>query len=99
MEIKMRIDSKSFVLNTLSQDSSWITNKKIFYTLGLQLTQLLVYLIEQYKYFENNNLLREDGSFYVSNIDLQVYNTMNESLIKQIVNLLMNILRKLLEQI
>ena len=82
MEIKMRIDSKSFVLNTLSQDSSWITNKKIFYTLGLQLTQLLVYLIEQYKYFENNNLLREDGSFYVSNIDLQVYNTMNESLIK-----------------
>ena len=59
MEIKMRIDSKSFVLNTLSQDSSWITNKKIFYTLGLQLTQLLVYLIEQYKYFENNNLLRE----------------------------------------
>ena len=82
MEIKMKIDSKSFVLNTLSQDASWITNKKIFFTLGHQLTQLLVYLIDQYKYFEANNALRKDGSFYISNIDLQVYNTMNENQIQ-----------------
>ncbi|WP_338995147.1 hypothetical protein [Fusobacterium polymorphum] len=82
MEIKMKIDSKSFVLNTLSQDASWITNKKIFFTLGHQLTQILVYLIDQYKYFEANNALRQDGSFYISNIDLQVYNTMNESQIQ-----------------
>ena len=82
MEIKMKIDSKSFVLNTLSQDASWITNKKIFFTLGHQLTQILVYLIDQYKYFEANNALRKDGSFYISNIDLQVYNTMNESQIQ-----------------
>lgn len=82
MEIKMKIDSKSFVLNTLSQDASWITNKKIFFTLGHQLTQVLVYLIDQYKYFEANNALRKDGSFYISNIDLQVYNTMNESQIQ-----------------
>ena len=78
----MKIDSKSFVLNTLSQDASWITNKKIFFTLGHQLTQILVYLIDQYKYFEANNALRQDGSFYISNIDLQVYNTMNESQIQ-----------------
>ena len=78
----MKIDSKSFVLNTLSQDASWITNKKIFFTLGHQLTQLLVYLIDQYKYFEANNALRKDGSFYISNIDLQVYNTMNENQIQ-----------------
>ena len=82
MEIKMKIDSKSFVLNTLSQDASWITNKKIFFTLGHQLTQILVYLIDQYKYFEANNALRQDGSFYISNIDLQVYNTMNENQIQ-----------------
>ncbi|WP_336021296.1 hypothetical protein [Fusobacterium polymorphum] len=82
MEIKMKIDSKSFVLNTLSQDASWITNKKIFFTLGHQLTQILVYLIDQYKYFEANNALRKDGSFYISNIDLQVYNTMNENQIQ-----------------
>ncbi|CKH05845.1 Uncharacterised protein [Fusobacterium polymorphum] len=82
MEIKMKIDSKSFVLNTLSQDASWITNKKIFFTLGHQLTQILVYLIDQYKYFEVNNALRKDGSFYISNIDLQVYNTMNENQIQ-----------------
>ena len=82
MEIKMKIDSKSFVLNTLSQDASWITNKKIFFTLGHQLTQVLVYLIDQYKYFEANNALRKDGSFYISNIDLQVYNTMNENQIQ-----------------
>ena len=82
MEIKMKINSKSFVLNTLSQDASWITNKKIFFTLGHQLTQILVYLIDQYKYFEANNALRQDGSFYISNIDLQVYNTMNESQIQ-----------------
>jgi len=78
----MKIDSKSFVLNTLSQDASWITNKKIFFTLGHQLTQILVYLIDQYKYFEANNALRKDGSFYISNIDLQVYNTMNENQIQ-----------------
>lgn len=78
----MKIDSKSFVLNTLSQDASWITNKKIFFTLGHQLTQILVYLIDQYKYFEANNALRQDGSFYISNIDLQVYNTMNENQIQ-----------------
>ena len=78
----MKIDSKSFVLNTLSQDASWITNKKIFFTLGHQLTQILVYLIDQYKYFDENNALRKDGSFYISNIDLQVYNTMNENQIQ-----------------
>ena len=66
----------------MSQDASWITNKKIFFTLGHQLTQILVYLIDQYKYFEANNALRKDGSFYISNIDLQVYNTMNENQIQ-----------------
>lgn len=82
MEINMKISSKNFVLNTLSQDASFTTNKKLFYTLGHQLTQILIYLIEQYKFFENNNQLRKDGSFYVSNIDLQVFNTMNGNLIK-----------------
>ena len=54
----MKISSKNFVLNTLSQDASFTTNKKLFYTLGHQLTQILIYLIEQYKFFENNNQLR-----------------------------------------
>jgi len=39
----------------------------------------LSYLIDQYKYFEREGKLREDGSFYTSNMDIAWCTTVNNS--------------------
>ncbi|MDO4690575.1 MAG: hypothetical protein Q4A58_04700 [Fusobacterium sp.] len=79
----MKLDSKNLVLNLLGQDANLQINKKLLLTLGLELGIFTSYLIDQYKYFNGNNALREDDSFYATNFDIQLYTTMNEYQIKK----------------
>lgn len=80
----MKLDSKSLVLNLLGTDANIQINKKVLLTLGLEEAFFLSYLIDQYKYFEREGLLREDGSFYSSNMDIALYTTLNNSQIVRI---------------
>lgn len=79
----MKLDSRNLVLNLLGQDANLQINKKLLLTLGLELGIFTSYLIDQYKYFANNNSLRQDDSFYATNFDIQLYTTMNEYQIKK----------------
>lgn len=80
----MKLDSKSLVLNLLGADANIQVNKKVLLTLGLEEAFFLSYLIDQYKYFEREGLLREDGSFYSSNMDIALYTTLNNSQIARV---------------
>ena len=80
----MKLDSKNLVLNLLGADANIQINKKILLTLKLEEAFFLSYLIDQYKYFEREGKLREDGSFYTSNMDIALYTTFNNSQIARV---------------
>ena len=80
----MKLDSKNLVLNSLGTDANIQINKKILLTLKLEEAFFLSYLIDQYKYFEREGKLREDGSFYTSNMDIALYTTFNNSQIARV---------------
>ncbi len=80
----MKLDSKNLVLNLLGTDANIQINKKILLTLKLEEAFFLSYLIDQYKYFEREGKLREDGSFYTSNMDIALYTTFNNSQIARV---------------
>ena len=80
----MKLDSKNLVLNLLGTDANIQINKKILLTLKLEEAFFLSYLIDQYKYFEREGKLREDGSFYTSNMDIALYTTFNNSQITRV---------------
>ena len=80
----MKLDSKNLVLNLLGTDANIQINKKILLTLKLEEAFFLSYLIDQYKYFEREGKLREDGSFYTSNMDIELYTTFNNSQIARV---------------
>ncbi|MDD7410075.1 MAG: hypothetical protein SOY60_05095 [Fusobacterium gastrosuis] len=80
----MKLNSKNLVLNLLGTDSNIQVNKKVLLTLGLEEAFFLSYLIDQYKYLEREEKLREDGSFYASNMDIALYTTLNNSQISKI---------------
>ncbi len=74
----MKIDSKNIVLNILGEANIQI-NKKLLLTLGLELSFFVSYLIDQYKFFEREGKLREDNSFYTTNMSVSLYTTLNDS--------------------
>lgn len=80
----MKLDSKNLVLNLLGTDANIQINKKILLTLKLEEAFFLSYLIDQYKYFEREGKLREDRSFYTSNMDIALYTTFNNSQIARV---------------
>ena len=80
----MKLNSKNLVLNLLGTDANIQINKKILLILKLEEAFFLSYLIDQYKYFEREGKLREDGSFYTSNMDIALYTTFNNSQIARI---------------
>ena len=80
----MKLDSKNLVLNLLGTDANIQINKKILLILKLEEAFFLSYLIDQYKYFEREGKLREDGSFYTSNMDIALYTTFNNSQIARV---------------
>ena len=80
----MKLDSKSLVLNLLGTDANIQINKKVLLTLKLEEAFFLSYLIDQYKYFEKEGKLRQDGSFYASNMDIALYTTFNNSQIARV---------------
>ena len=80
----MKLDSKNLVLNLLGTDANIQINKKILLTLKLEEAFFLSYLIDQYKYSEREGKLREDGSFYTSNMDIALYTTFNNSQIARV---------------
>ncbi|MBS9775877.1 MAG: hypothetical protein KGV57_02170 [Fusobacterium sp.] len=75
----MNINSKVIVLNFLGEEANISVNKKLLFTLGIDEAFFLSYLINQYKYYDREGLLREDGSFYASNMDITLYTTFNNS--------------------
>ena len=80
----MKLNSKNLVLNLLGTDANIQINKKILLILKLEEAFFLSYLIDQYKYFEREGKLREDGSFYTSNMDIALYTTFNNSQIVRV---------------
>ena len=80
----MKLDSKNLVLNLLGTDANIQINKKVLLTLKLEEAFFLSYLIDQYKYFEKEGKLRQDGSFYASNMDIALYTTFNNSQIARV---------------
>ena len=80
----MKLDSKNLVLNLLGTDANIQINKKVLLTLKLEEAFFLSYLIDQYKYFEREGKLRQDGSFYTSNMDIALYTTFNNSQIARV---------------
>ena len=80
----MKLNSKNLVLNLLGTDANIQINKKILLILKLEEAFFLSYLIDQYKYFEREGKLREDGSFYTSNMDIALYTTFNNSQIARV---------------
>lgn len=80
----MKLDSKNLVLNLLGTDANIQINKKVLLTLKLEEAFFLSYLIDQYKYFEREGKLRQDGSFYTSNMDIALYTTFNNSQITRV---------------
>jgi len=80
----MKLNSKNLVLNLLGTDANIQINKKILLMLKLEEAFFLSYLIDQYKYFEREGKLREDGSFYTSNMDIALYTTFNNSQIVRV---------------
>ena len=80
----MKLNSKNLVLNLLGTDANIQINKKILLMLKLEEAFFLSYLIDQYKYFEREGKLREDGSFYTSNMDIALYTTFNKSQIVRV---------------
>ena len=80
----MKLNSKNLVLNLLGTDANIQINKKVLLTLKLEEAFFLSYLIDQYKYFEREGKLRQDGSFYTSNMDIALYTTFNNSQIARV---------------
>ncbi|PID67244.1 MAG: hypothetical protein CR959_01165 [Fusobacteriales bacterium] len=80
----MKINSKAIVLNFLGEEANISINKKILLTLGIDEAFFLSYLINQYKYYEREGLLKEDGSFYASNMDIALYTTFSNSRITRV---------------
>ena len=80
----MKLNSKNLVLNLLGTDANIQINKKILLILKLEEAFFLSYLIDKYKYFEREGKLREDGSFYTSNMDIALYTTFNNSQIARV---------------
>ena len=80
----MKLNSKNLVLNLLGTDANIQINKKVLLTLKLEEAFFLSYLIDQYKYFEREGKLRQDGSFYTSNMDIALYTTFNNSQIVRV---------------
>ena len=54
----------STLSNTLSNNSFYITNKKLIKALGPNASMILTHLIDQHKYLESKNELQPDGSFF-----------------------------------
>ncbi len=54
----------SLLSNTLSNNSFYITNKKLIKALGPNASMILTHLIDQHKYLESKNELQPDGSFF-----------------------------------
>lgn len=80
----MNINSRAIVLNFLGEEANISINKKILLTLGIDEAFFLSYLINQYKYYYREGLLREDGSFYASNMDIALYTTYSNSRITKV---------------
>lgn len=79
----MQIDYKNALLNLLSQDANFQTNKKLIQVLGKDVADLISYLLDQYIFHQRNGTLQEDDSFYCSNFDIYLYSGMRMETIIQ----------------
>lgn len=79
----MEIDYKNVVLNLMSQEANFQTNKKLIQLLGKDLADLTSYLLDQYSYHDRNETLQEDSSFFCSNFDIYLYSGMKMDTIIQ----------------
>lgn len=75
---------KNIVLNVLSSNSAIMVNKKLVLTLGLENAWFLSFLIDQYKFYESQNKLDKDESFYATDINLSLYSTLSTKKIAKI---------------
>lgn len=72
------INSMTLLLNLLGAEANYYLNKTLLYTLGLEESFFITYLLDQFKLFKNEGKLREDLSFYMSNSKISVYTTISE---------------------
>ncbi|CAL7891957.1 hypothetical protein [Fusobacterium necrophorum] len=79
----MEIDYKNVVLNLMSQEANFQTNKKLIQLLGKDLADLTSYLLDQYSYHDRNETLQEDSSFFCSNFDIYLFSGMKMETIIQ----------------
>ena len=68
------MNSKSFALEILSSESYLVVNKKLIKQFGPDTAIFLSNLIDKYKYFQDKQILIEDG-FYITHkkLCLKIY--------------------------
>lgn len=70
--------SISPIYELLRADGSIIINKALIFSIGLEETIIFFELISRYKYFEERNMLTEEGFFYNTVDDLQLATGLSE---------------------
>ncbi|MBR8701033.1 MULTISPECIES: hypothetical protein [unclassified Fusobacterium] len=71
-------------LNTLSESANLFINKKFLAKYGLDIAVFISFLINQYKYYNENNKLIDDKMFYATNEDIYLFTNMPRTRITSI---------------
>lgn len=79
-----RINMKTILFSTLSQEAHLSINKKLLAQVGLELATFIAFLIDKSKYHEANEELTEDEYFYATDSDIFLFTGLKKTTLTKI---------------